>query len=132
MDRINQHILIIDENSIDNMIHKNLLAQYGFEGEIKDLPCAEYAIVHIESRIKENLKLPDLIIQQVDFRNSNDFETMHRYLFYRKSLGHIRHVCMSCSDDPKFFTEIAELCEHIKIYTKPLNSSSFRELQLII
>lgn len=47
-------ILIIDENAIDNIVHKTLFLNCGRDLLVKDLPCAEYAIANIESRLASN------------------------------------------------------------------------------
>lgn len=95
-------ILIIDENAIDNIVHKTLFLNCGRDLLVKDLPCAEYAIANIESRLASNSYLPDLVIQSIDFRNANDYNTMHRYLKYQKSLHGVKHFGMSCSEDKGF------------------------------
>ena len=123
-----QHVLIIDENAIDNMIHTNLLRQYGFTGQLKSLPCSEYAIAYIESILKVGHQVPGIILQNIDFRNSDEFETIHRYLSCRKKLGHIHHVGMSCLDDPRFFKDILALDDKIKILVKPLGLTQFEKL----
>ena len=75
---------------------------------MKDLPCAGYAIAHMEMRIRDGLTLPGIILHHIDFRNREDFETIYRYLVSRKLSQQVQHVCMSCIDDPKFFREFDE------------------------
>lgn len=113
-------ILIIDDNAIDNMIHKTLFLNYEPNFSIKDLPCVEYAIANIESRLSVNSALPHVIIQNIDFRNEDEYETMHRYLKCRKNVHGIKHIAMSCSVDKHFFQRIMNIDHDLQVLAKPL------------
>ncbi|MEO1050728.1 MAG: hypothetical protein AAFX87_08880 [Bacteroidota bacterium] len=113
-------ILIIDENAIDNMIHKTLFRNCGHEFFVKDLPCAEYAIANIEARLSANTNLPNAVIQSIDFRNEDEYETMHRYLKCRKNLQGIKHIGMSCSLDKSLFKHIVSIDDDLQVLAKPL------------
>ena len=128
MNKNTLYILIIDENAIDNMIHKTLFLNCEHEFSIKDVPSAEYAIANIEARIAANTNLPHLIIQNIDFRNEDEYETMHRYLKYRKNLRRIKHIGMSCSVDKRFLRQIMSIDSSLKVLAKPLILSKVFEL----
>lgn len=120
MNRNTFDILIIDENAIDNMIHKTLFLNCEYRFSIKDVPSAEYAIANMEARIAANTNLPHAVIQNIDFRNEDEYQTMHRYLKYRKNLQSIKHIGMSCSVDKRFLQQVMGIDSRLQVLAKPL------------
>ena len=121
-------ILIVDDNTLDNFFHKELIAKTKSFDTIKDVPCADYAIAHIESLIKQNFSLPSIILFSIDFHNQEDFETIFNYLINREFLGNVRLVCMSPLVHPTFFPEVSAILDRLKVYHKPLVSTCVEEM----
>lgn len=111
-------ILLIDDDSADNIIHRRLLENMNIADNIEDFIYAEDALIYLKS---EEGKDTDLIFLDINMPRMNGFEFLDEFKNLSDNPEDLPLVAMLSTSNPNWDDDVSRNYPLIKhFFTKPL------------
>lgn len=124
-----KHVLLIDDNELDNYISKHIISQSKMADKITVRSSAIEALAYLETLNKNPDEFPDVIFLDINMPVMDGFGFLEEFSKFPENVISKSSVFMlTSSDDPKDKLNAAQFPAVKKILTKPLKLTMLENL----
>lgn len=126
-----KHVLLIDDNAIDNYISKIILSNSGLAEKISVMNSAIDALEYLETLKKSPDEFPDTIFLDIQMPEMDGFGFLEVFSEFPEDITAKTAVFMlSSSSDPKDIKRSTQYPAVKKFFNKPLSEGILAEVSL--
>lgn len=126
-------VLLVDDNEIDNFVHKKIIERAEVANEILAINSAQDALKYLEFSRNAPEKLPDLILLDINMPHMNGFEFLEAFARLDIEIRHRCRIVMLSSSTDLADRVRAEDCPYVaQMLTKPLSIEVLHKLPRLL
>ncbi|MGI9543856.1 MAG: response regulator [Cyclobacteriaceae bacterium] len=123
-----QRVLLVDDEEVDNFIHKKIIENANFCNDIVICTSSKDALTYLANNVDQ---LPELILLDVKMPAMNGYEFLQSFRKFPSPIKDTCHIfALSSLLDQEEIKRIKELPFISGFFSKPLNESKLNELKL--
>lgn len=124
-----KHVLLIDDNTIDNYIAKTIISKRGIAAKISVMISAIEALKYLETLKNNPEEFPDTIFLDIQMPEMDGFGFLEEFkVFPENIIAKTAIFMLTSSSDPEDIKRSSEYAVVKKYFSKPLNESILNEV----
>jgi CheY-like chemotaxis protein len=115
------YCLLVDDNIVDRFVHRRLIEHHKIAGEVKELNDGKSALEYLNSTLRGEAPVPNLILLDLMMPEMDGFEFLKHYeIWVQKSEVKPLLFMVSSTEDDRDLQRARENRHIIKLLRKPL------------
>ncbi len=125
-----KHVLLIDDNEIDNYISKIMIKRKNITEKISVAASAIEALEYLETLLNKPEEFPDVIFLDINMPQMDGFGFLEEYLKFPEHVtANVSVYMLTSSSDPNDIERATQNPMVKKYFSKPLTESVLNELK---